>query len=110
MSERMGRIAGVRPGQERFLEQQELGLVCGQEELALSRGVLVEDIGLSGSNDNEGTVTMPRHGMSGAMVVRTASPALCPIQYPIGCRRAVLTAAPVRLPYDPFGRIWVAPT
>ena len=109
MSERMGRIAGVRPGQERFLEQQELGLVCGQEELALSRGILAEDIGPSGSNDNEVTVTMP-HGMSGAMVVRTASPALCPIQYPIGCRRAVLTAAPGRLPYDQFGRIWVAPT
>ena len=103
-------LLGCAHGQERFLEQQELGLVCGQEELALSRGVLVEDIGLSGSNDNEGTVTMPRHGMSGAMVVRTASPALCPIQYPIGCRRAVLTAAPGRLPYDPFGRIWVAPT
>ena len=96
-------LLGCAHGQERFLEQQELGLVCGQEELALSRGVLVEDIGLSGSNDNEGTVTMPRHGMSGAMVVRTASPALCPIQYPIGCRRAVLTAAPGRLPYDPFG-------
>ena len=75
---------------ERFCRLQELGLVSGEEELALARGVLAEDVGLSIASEMEDDAfTMFRNGADGGATA-TESPSavihtsLCPIQFARG--------------------------
>lgn len=68
----------------RLLLRDELGLVGGEEELALSRGAFPEDAGLSASDEEGCSSAIPRSRADGGSVADAASAAvqtaLCPIQ------------------------------